>query len=304
MHPKAFDLGVHTELPLNYDFRNILFLENSCEEILYVLEEVCDCLQDLLDESELGNIVTGILTGLIFAGSNVVRILFAALALAVYEVMLVRRNVVRIFLTTLALTVYEVMLVRRNVVGILCATLALAVYEAMRVRSCVFNGYCVFAFAEEVYKTDPVCTGLEICLSEYVLCPGCACACSEVCAGSLCGNCVDSECKACTYELVVTCVLNLECNEFIRTKVANKVILVADKLVFLSYVDCVNNVIRVRSIAYRANRLVCIELVTECCYFFLCNLIVASCTMRALCETCSCTCGSYCCINYHIVTKS
>ena len=61
-------------------------------------------------------------------------VVFTALTLAVYEVVLVRGNVVGIGLTALTLAVYEVVLVRRNVIGIGLTALTLAVYEAVLVR--------------------------------------------------------------------------------------------------------------------------------------------------------------------------
>ena len=63
--------------------------------------------------------------------SNVVGIIFTALALAINEVMLVRSNVVGIIFTALALTVNKVMLVRSNVVGINFTALALTVNEGV-----------------------------------------------------------------------------------------------------------------------------------------------------------------------------
>ena len=88
---------------------------------------------------------------------NVVRIGLTALALTVNEVMLMRRNVVRIGLTALALTVNEVMLVRRNVFGIGRTALALTVNKGVLMRSNVF-GIGLTAFALTVNKVMLVIT--------------------------------------------------------------------------------------------------------------------------------------------------
>ena len=45
------------------------------------------------------------------------------------------------------------------------------------------------------------------------------------------------------------------------------------------------------------------HIVAKCVYFFLCNNVVASCAMRAFGKTCFGTCRIYCLVNYHIVTK-
>ena len=79
--------------------------EDAAEEVANLSEEVGNCLQDHLEEAKLLGLR---IFGLGLLGSNVVRIGLAALALALYELMLVRRYVVGICCATLgALTLCE-----------------------------------------------------------------------------------------------------------------------------------------------------------------------------------------------------
>ena len=124
------------------------------------------------------------LVAMLVCGGDVVRIFLAALALTVYEVVLVRGNVVGIFCTALALTVNEVVLVRR-INGLLTLSSVELRDEAV-VRNCARSYGCVGLV---VSGTEPVVNAVNVSdesLAGCIICinSGSCCFISAVYVGS------------------------------------------------------------------------------------------------------------------------